>query len=130
MKSKMDYKSQLVFSCPCCCKGNVCFSVFNLDIILTCNVCSSTYTFDSVIRNEIRQFVALCKRIHDANSILGNATVSVSVEDNQMDIPFQLLFSRFPVVLNLSLDGKKIAIRFLFDALNTSILHQESDLIA
>ncbi|WP_174165549.1 ferredoxin [Chlamydia serpentis] len=126
----MDYKSQLAFSCPCCHKGNVCFSVFNLDTTLTCSVCASTYAFDSVMRNDIRQFVALCKRIHDANSILGSATVSVSVEDNQMDIPFQLLFSRFPVVLNLSLEGRKIIIRFLFDALNKTILHQESDLVS
>ncbi|ANH78867.1 ferredoxin [Candidatus Chlamydia sanziniae] len=121
--------SLLVFSCPCCCKGSVSFSIFNLEDILICNSCDSAYTFDAVMRTAIRQFIALCKRIYEANSILGDAAVSVSIQDNNVDIPFQLLFSRFPVVLNLSLEGKQIAIRFIFDALKKTILHSESQVL-
>lgn len=79
------------------------------------------------MRNSIRQFAALCLRIHEASSILGNAAVSVSIQDSAVEIPFQLLFSRFPVVFNLTIDeGKKIAIRFIFDALKREVLHKEN----
>ncbi|WP_201457054.1 ferredoxin [Chlamydia sp. 17-3921] len=117
--------SLLTFSCPCCKKGSVSFSVFDLEESLICDSCSSTFVFDSVMRNSVRQFVALCSRIHDASPILGDATVSVSIQDASVEIPFQLLFSRFPVVLNLSINGEKIAIHFIFDALKKNVLHKE-----
>ena len=121
----------LAFSCPCCNKGSVSFSVFDIEQNLTCSLCASTFTFDTAMRNAIRQFVALCSRIYDANAILGDAAVSVSMHgDKSVEIPFQLLFSRFPVVLNLVLDGKKIAIRFIFDALQNHVLHKESSFLS
>ncbi|QVE49208.1 ferredoxin [Chlamydia crocodili] len=122
----MNHNSLLVFSCPCCCEGEVSFSVFSLEEVLACSCCSSTYAFDPSMRNSIRQFAALCLRIHEASSILGHAAVSVSIQDSAVEIPFQLLFSRFPVVFNLTIEGKKIAIRFIFDALKREVLHKEN----
>ncbi|CAG9045883.1 hypothetical protein NVRI1_00215 [Chlamydia abortus] len=121
----MNHNSLLVFSCPCCCEGEVSFSVFSLEEVLACSCCSSTYAFDPAMRNSIRQFAALCLRIYEASPILGNAAVSVSVKDQAVEIPFQLLFSRFPVVFNLTLEGKQIAVHFIFDALKGEVLHKE-----
>lgn len=81
------------------------------------------------MRNAIHQFAALCMRIHDASPLLGSAAVSVSVQGTSIEIPFQLLFSRFPVVFNLTIDGKKINIHFIFDALKNEILHQENKVL-
>lgn len=125
----MNHNLFLVFSCPCCCEGEVTFSLVSLEKVLVCSCCSSTYAFDAGMRNAIRQFATLCMRIHDASPLLGNAAVSVSVQGNSVDIPFQLLFSRFPVVFNLTIDGKKIRIHVIFDALKNEILHQENEVL-
>ncbi|EQM62367.1 ferredoxin [Chlamydia ibidis 10-1398/6] len=125
----MNRNTLLVFSCPNCIKGEVSFSLFNLEGALICNCCSCSYIFDASMRNSIRQFVALCARIHESSSILGHASIAVSSQNQTTEIPFQLLFSRFPVTLNLSLNGKKISIRFIFDALKNVILHQEDKVL-
>lgn len=125
----MNHNSLLSFSCPCCCKGEISFSLVSLEKVLVCSCCPSTYAFDAAMRNAIRQFAALCMRVHEAAPLLGNAAVSVSVQGNSIDVPFQLLFSRFPVVFNLTIEGKQVSIRFIFDALKNEILHQENEVL-
>ncbi|AHH22974.1 ferredoxin [Chlamydia muridarum str. Nigg] len=120
----MGKKEQaLCFSCPHCCGGNVAFSVIDLENFLTCDKCEASFVFDAEICDAIRRFSALCLRIYEAKSILGDAAVSVSVEEKSVEIPFQLLFSRFPVFLNLNLAGKSVQVRFIFDSLRGEVLY-------
>lgn len=121
----MRYGSLLVFSCPNCNEGKVLFSVLRVEEELVCDCCGFTCAFDASMRQSIRKFAALCSRVYDASSILGDAAVSVSIRESSVDVPFQLLFSRFPVTLNLNIGNKQIRIRFVFDALQQKILHQE-----
>lgn len=125
----MNNNSLLVFSCPCCCKGEVSFSVLSMKEPLVCDYCSSEYVFELSLQEAIHQFVGLCSSIHQASSVLGDAAVTVSTRESSVDVPFRLLFSRFPVVLRLMVNGKKIVIRFLFDALKEEVLHKESALL-
>lgn len=115
----------LSFSCPNCEAQELNFSFLDIDQVLLCKCCAETYVFDSAIQDEIRKFVALNQEIQRSASILGTAVISVSVKDNVVEVPFQLLFSRFPVVLNLRIGNKKIALKFIFDALKTEVLHQQ-----
>lgn len=115
----------LAFSCPHCEQEDIHFSFDDVAKALTCAFCSATYVFDYSLQELIQQFVSLMLEVQKSSSILGSAAVSVSVKDHVVEVPFQLLFSRFPVVLNLNVDGKKIVIRFIFDALKNKVLHQD-----
>lgn len=116
----------LAFSCPHCEKEDIQFSLSDVAKTLTCDVCSATYVFDSSLQDLIQKFTSLILEIQKSSAILGSAAVSVAVKDNVVEVPFQLLFSRFPAVLNLTVGGKKIVIRFIFDALKNDVLHQET----
>lgn len=116
----------LTFSCPNCEEHEIVFSFLDVDQVLLCSCCSETYVFDSYIQDAIRQFIALNAEIQKSASILGLAAISVTVKDNVVEVPFQLLFSRFPVVLNLMIGNKKIALRFIFDALKSEVLYQQT----
>ncbi|MBQ8498286.1 ferredoxin [Chlamydia sp.] len=122
----MKKKEQaLCFSCPHCCDGNVAFSVIDLENVLTCDCCDASFVFEAGMCDAIRKFSALCLRIYEARSILGEAAVSVSVQGQSVEVPFQLLFSRFPVFLNLDLAGRPIHIRFIFDSLRGEVLYHK-----
>ncbi len=119
----------LVFSCPCCNEGEVTFSLLDVEGSLSCSCCSSTYVFDVGMQAAINQFAALCSQLYQSRSILGNAVISVSVQDRLVELPFQLLFSRFPVSLKLKIAEKEVKIRFIFDALAMAVLHQDVALL-
>lgn len=116
-------KQALCFSCPYCCDGNVAFSVIDLENCLACDCCEASFMFDAEMCDAIRRFSALCLRIYEAKALLGEAAVSVSVQGQSIDVPFQLLFSRFPVFLNLNLAGKLVRVRFMFDSLRGEVLY-------
>lgn len=118
-------KRALCFSCPHCCDGNIAFSVMDLENCIVCDYCEASFVFDAEMCDAIRRFSALCLRIYEARSILGNAAVSVSVQGQSVEVPFQLLFSRFPVFLNLNLAGKIVQIRFIFDSLRGEVLYHK-----
>lgn len=116
----------LAFSCPNCEKQELSFSFLDIDQVLSCSCCSEAYVFDLSVQDAIRKFIALNLEIQKSASILGLATISVAVKDNVVEVPFQLLFSRFPVMLNLTVGNRKIALRFIFDALKLEVLHQQT----
>lgn len=93
------------------------FSLLDLDKVLRCNGCGGSYTFDESLCLDIRRFVSLCCCIQEARSILGQASISMQVGCESVEVPFDMLLTRFPASLRLKLsDGRSLVFRFVVDA--------------
>lgn len=118
----------LKFRCTCCKKSDISFSLLDVSDRLSCEGCHTDFYFEQSLLDSIKKFSDLCESIEDAAPILGDANVTVSVKDSSVQIPFNLLFIRFPVTLKLKMGDEDIEIYFVFDALKKSCLHLESSI--
>ena len=71
------------------------------------------YAFtDPTLTRQIKKFEALCCKIHDAEEILGNASVGVDVGTHHVKVPYKLLLTRLSSSLDLIMNGQTVSITF------------------
>lgn len=101
---------------PCLdCKGPVGFSLFKLEKMpkLQCSACCREYLFDDpVLFDQIQKFEVLCKEIRNAESILGDIEIGVRIGQQEVQIPYKLLLTRFSSHLKLKLNNQEVHLSF------------------
>lgn len=110
----MQKGHSLCFKCLSC-SSSINFSIFDLDHFasIDCQTCSKKYAFtDSTLMKQIKKFEALCCAIHNAEEILGNASVGVDVGTHHVKVPYKLLLTRLSSSLDLIMNGQTISITF------------------
>lgn len=110
----MQKGHSLYFKCLSC-HSPIHFSIFNLDHCssIDCQSCPKKYAFsDPILMRQIKKFEALCCTIHDAEEILGNASVGVDVGSHHVKVPYKLLLTRLSSSLDLLMNGQTISIAF------------------
>lgn len=100
------------------CTGVVEFDLTALDdndFQAVCPVCRRAYAFDQALRNKLERMSRLIRAIRDAEEILGDSVVSVTVAGGEVRIPYALLLSRLNTLIRLNLGGKQVDFRLLVE---------------
>ncbi|WP_213318213.1 ferredoxin [Chlamydiifrater volucris] len=123
----MDENVALKFLCVKCNEEHVSFFPSALSYSgFSCPHCGAVYRLDEESEGRmLRDFRDLCKQISASRDILGTMSVGVSVGEATVEVPFNLLLTRFPLRLSLELEGKKFFIECIFDALRQEPLARE-----
>lgn len=111
----MQKGPHLEFICPGC-ETPVTFSVMQLaekECVCPCSCCDKKFIFnDDVLMRQLKKFTHLCTAIHDAEEILGIASIGISVNEKEVNIPFKVLLTRLSSQLELMLGDIPITIVF------------------
>lgn len=116
----MKRGKSLEFPCQKC-GHDVPFSLFELDQTgaVHCAECGQPYLFnDPTLIRQMKEFEALCRQIHQSQSILGNASIGIDMGKEQVKIPFKLLLTRLKSSLDLKIGNNPFTISFRFEPLN------------
>ena len=79
---------------------------------LTCPDCRRAYQFDSSLRDKLRKLRDMILAIREAESILGDCTVGVTVPGGTVKIPYALLLTRLNTILTLNIGDRKTDFHF------------------
>lgn len=90
------------------------FSVFDpsRNNTIRCAACGKEYTFGEELVAKLDRFEKLCRAVNEAEDILSDTNVAISVYSHEVQIPFRLLLTRLNTQLNLTVGDKEIQIRF------------------
>ncbi|WP_213357564.1 ferredoxin [Chlamydiifrater phoenicopteri] len=122
----MNENVALEFLCVKCNKERVSFSLLHFPSELICPHCGSFYKLDEESEGKtLKNFRDLCRQIQLSKDILGAMSVGVSVGESTVEVPFNLLLTRFPLRLSFVLEGKKFFVECIFDALRQEPLARE-----
>jgi hypothetical protein len=109
------------------CKERIPFSTKLLDEkqpLATCSTCHKKYSFDDeTLKEQLKQFEALCRQIHASEKILGQASVGIDVGDKHVKIPYKLLLTRMTSHLNLMIGGEPVVITLRVEPLEATPSH-------
>ena len=75
---------------------------------VTCPKCGRVYALDAELRGKLLRMLKLVLAIRDAEDVLGDSNVSVSVAGGSVKIPYALLLTRLNTLLSLKLEGKPV----------------------
>ncbi len=105
-------KAQLDFICvePGC-NGVVKFNLMDLaadDFQVLCPKCHRPYAFDEALKSKLNKLKNLILVLRDAESILGDCNVAVTVPAGEVKIPYALLLTRLNTMITLKLGEKKV----------------------
>lgn len=115
----MQRGHRLQFSCESC-GEDVFFSVLEQKHFtgVCCGSCKRKYLFDdATLVRQLKQFEALCRQIHNSAEILGKAAIAIDINGERVTLPFNLLLTRLNSLIELQMNGKKIAIIFRVEPL-------------
>ena len=105
-------KAQLDFTCvEQGCDGIVKFSLMDLaedDFQALCPKCHRPYVFDAELKDKLNKLKNMILVLREAESILGDCNVAVTVPAGEVKIPYALLLTRLNTMLTLELNGKKV----------------------
>lgn len=115
----MQNPHNLELVCPEC-ETDIPFSLFELDQsshpAVECHKCGRAFLFeDETLRRQLHLFTALCKQLRDSEEILSDAAVSVTLGDQNVEVPYKLLLTRLNSKLQLTVGNKEISITFRMD---------------
>lgn len=82
------------------------------DFELACPDCRRAYQFDSALREKLRKLRDMILAIREAESILGDCTVGVTVPGGTVKIPYALLLTRLNTILSLNIGDRKVDFHF------------------
>lgn len=82
------------------------------DFVLTCPDCRRAYQFDSSLREKLRKLRDMILAIREAESILGDCSVGVTVPGGSVKIPYALLLTRLNTILSLNIGERKVDFHF------------------
>ncbi len=72
-----------------------------------CPQCHRAYLFDAALREKFRKMLNLILAVREAEDILGDSCVSVSVAGGEVRIPYSLLLTRLNTMITLEHGGRK-----------------------
>jgi hypothetical protein len=115
----MKNPHNLELECPEC-QACIPFSLFELDQsphpTIGCPDCGRSYLFeDEALRRQLHLFTALCRQLRDSEEILSNTSISVTMGDQHVEVPYKLLLTRLNSKLRLTVGCKEITITFRMD---------------
>ena len=116
-------QKNLTFACQQC-QHLVAFSLLEghqLHNPLVCTHCSKTYLFEPALIDSITRFELLCQAIHQAKDILASTHVAVTIGQQEVKVPFNVLLTRLSSQLDLEIQGKKLSIVFRVAATENSV---------
>lgn len=73
-----------------------------------CPKCHKPYEFESELREKLGRLLKLIMAVREAESILGDCNVSVTVPGGETKIPYAMLLTRLNTMITLNLGGKKV----------------------
>jgi len=79
---------------------------------LNCPECRREYRFDTELQDKLRHLRDMLLAIRDAESILGDCSVGVTVPGGSVRIPYALLLTRLNTILVLDIGGRKVDFHF------------------
>lgn len=89
------------------------FSLSTIPLIVQCSRCQKQYGFnDSIIVQQMKQFISLCKEIKASEDILSQASIAVRIGSQEIKVPFKLLLTRLRSTLDLTIGGKKMTLSY------------------
>lgn len=105
-------KAQLDFICvESDCDGVVKFNLMDLaaeDFQVLCPKCHRPYTFDNALKEKLGKLKNLILALRDAETILGDCNVAVTVPAGEVKIPYALLLTRLNTMITLKLGDKQV----------------------
>ncbi len=97
------------------CGKTVQFSLFDAsgkDFQAVCSQCHKAYSFDDSLRKKLRVFLELIFAIRNAEDILGDCNVAVTVPAGSVKIPYALLLTRLNTIITLKLGDRNVDFHF------------------
>ncbi len=73
-----------------------------------CPACHKSYEFDAELREKLGRLLKLITAVREAEPILGDCNVSVTVPGGEAKIPYALLLTRLNTMISLNLGGRKV----------------------
>ncbi|MPM62100.1 hypothetical protein SDC9_108966 [bioreactor metagenome] len=106
-------KAQIDFHClDDVCEGVVKFNlaeVCRADFQAVCPKCHRTYELDANLRDKLERMMNLVAAIRQAEDILGDSNVSVTVAgDREVKIPYALLLTRLNTLITLKFGERQV----------------------
>ena len=111
--SGLGAKAQIDFHClNDSCSGVVKFNlseVCSKDFQAVCPKCHRAYELDEALRDKLSRMLKLVAAIRDAEDILGDSSVAVTVAGaKEVKIPYALLLTRLNTLITLNFGDKKV----------------------
>lgn len=113
-EQKVGAKAQIDFHCLDSenCDGVVKFNLAEVcqsGFQTVCPKCHRTYEFDEVLQGKLSRMLKLVSAIRDAEDILGDSSVAVTVAGaREVKIPYALLLTRLNTLITLNFGDKKV----------------------
>lgn len=112
-ESSLGAKAQIDFHClEDDCSGVVNFNlaeVCDSDFQVVCPKCHRAYELDSDLQDKLGRMLKLVAAIRDAEDILGDSSVAVTVAGaKEVKIPYALLLTRLNTLITLNFGDKKV----------------------
>ena len=112
-ESSLGAKAQIDFHClEDDCNGVVKFNlaeVCDSDFQAVCPKCHRAYELDSDLQDKLGRMLKLVAAIRDAEDILGDSSVAVTVAGaKEVKIPYALLLTRLNTLITLNFGDKKV----------------------
>lgn len=111
----MEGVNSLQFACSECCTP-LKFSALDVKRLhepLTCHGCGNRYVLsDKRLQRQLHQFEALCRQVRESEEILSSSCVRLTVDGQEVKVPFRQLLTRFTCSLDLDVGGKPLSVAF------------------
>ncbi len=108
----LDAKAQIDFKCiQEGCNGIVKFNL--IDVVkdrfqVPCPKCHNPYSFDKQLRDKLMRMRNLIIAIRQAEDIISDCNVAVTVPGGEVKVPYALLLTRLNTMITLNLGDKKV----------------------
>ncbi|MBO5721795.1 MAG: hypothetical protein J6S19_01655 [Lentisphaeria bacterium] len=111
--SSLGAKAQIDFHClDDSCDGVVKFNLAEIcasDFQAVCPKCHRAYELDAALKDKLMRMLKLVSAIRDAEDILGDSSVAVTVAGaKEVKIPYALLLTRLNTLISLHFGDKKV----------------------
>ncbi|OGV51920.1 MAG: hypothetical protein A2X49_01915 [Lentisphaerae bacterium GWF2_52_8] len=105
-------KAQVDFQClEADCGGIIKFNLIDVSqekFQAICPACHRSYEFDDTLRDKLNKLRKLIVAVREAEPILGDCNVSVTVPGGEVKIPYALLLTRLNTMITLQLGDRKV----------------------
>ncbi len=105
-------KAQIDFQCiQDGCESVVKFDlqdVMKANFQAVCEKCHATFDFDKDLRDKLKRLFNMIVAVRQAEDILGDVNVCVTVAGGEKKIPYALLLTRLNTMITLEMAGRKV----------------------
>lgn len=98
------------------CMENDCEGIIKFDLVemsrenpqIMCRECHKPYMFDKKLRDKLESLYNLILAIREAEDILGDCNVAVTVPGGEVKVPYALLLTRLNTMISLNVGDKTV----------------------